>query len=237
MEHRGGGHEGEKKRKKRKDKVKRKGHDSLELFLGIKSSSILISNTTQLGFSSEFGAKTFWKNVDNNRLLLRNVNLARLDIIADVLGAASINLASDGKRGAQDLKNATTELLGKTAGAHGASNLNDLIERDGLGVLDVLLLLAVTGRLLESTDDEGRSGGNNRDRGLTVLDGELDGDTETFPVTGSLGNIFTNFLGRQTQRTDLGGKCRLSTNLTTGGTEVDDLHLIGVEFGRHGEGA
>jgi hypothetical protein len=47
-------------------------------------------------------------------------------------------------------------------------------------VLDVLLLLAVTGRLLESTDDEGRSGGNNRDRGLTVLDGELDGDTETF---------------------------------------------------------
>lgn len=82
-------------------------------------------------------------------------------------------------------------------------------------MLDVLLLLAVTGRLLEGTDDEGRGGGNNRDRGLTVLDGELDGDTETFlliarlrvsdsvssmtcsgkrganPVTGSLGNIFT----------------------------------------------
>lgn len=60
MEQRGGGHEGEKKQK-RKDKVKRKGHDSLELFLGIKSSSILIYNTTQLGFSTEFGAKTFWK--------------------------------------------------------------------------------------------------------------------------------------------------------------------------------
>lgn len=47
-------------------------------------------------------------------------------------------------------------------------------------MLDVLLLLAVTGRLLEGTDDKGRGGRNNRDRGLTVLDGELDGDTETF---------------------------------------------------------
>lgn len=45
----------------------------------------------------------------------------------------------------------------------------------------------------------------------------------------------TNLLGRQTQRTDLGGKCRLSSNLTTGGTEVDDLHLIGVEFGSYSQ--
>lgn len=42
--------------------------------------------------------------------------------------------------------------------------------------------------------------------------------------------LLTNLLGRQTQRTDLGGKCRLSTNLTTGGTKVDNLHLIGVEL-------
>lgn len=50
-----------------------KGHDSLELVFGIKSSSILISNTTQLGFSSEFGAKAFcFENVDTNRLLLGN---------------------------------------------------------------------------------------------------------------------------------------------------------------------
>ena len=47
-------------------------------------------------------------------------------------------------------------------------------------MLDVLLLLAVTGGLLEGTDDEGRGGRNDRDRSLTVLNGELDGDTETF---------------------------------------------------------
>jgi hypothetical protein len=45
-------------------------------------------------------------------------------------------------------------------------------------VLDVLLLLAVTGRLLQSLDDQRRGGGHNRDGGLTVLDGELDRDTE-----------------------------------------------------------
>jgi hypothetical protein len=67
MEHQGRGHEGGKVMEAGK------GHDSLKLVFGIKSSSILISNTTQLGFSSEFGAKTFWfENVDNNRLLLRN---------------------------------------------------------------------------------------------------------------------------------------------------------------------
>jgi len=46
-------------------------------------------------------------------------------------------------------------------------------------VLDVLLLLAVTWRLLQSLDDEGRSRWDDRDGGLTVLDGESDGDTET----------------------------------------------------------
>ena len=42
------------------------------LVCGIKSSSILVSNTPQLVFPSEFGAKTFVRNFDNNRLLLRN---------------------------------------------------------------------------------------------------------------------------------------------------------------------
>jgi hypothetical protein len=46
-------------------------------------------------------------------------------------------------------------------------------------VLNVLLLLSVAGRLLQSFDDEGRCGGNDRDGGLTVLDGESDCDTET----------------------------------------------------------
>jgi hypothetical protein len=107
------------------------------------------------------------------------VNLASLDVVADVLGAAAIDLAADGESSTEDLKDGTLELLGERASAHLAGNLNNLVKGNGLGVLDVLLLLAVTRRLLEGLNDEGGSGGHNRNLSLTVLDGELDGDTET----------------------------------------------------------
>lgn len=59
-------------------------------------------------------------------------------------------------------------------------------------MLDVLLLLPVSRWLLEGLDNERRGGGNNRDGGLTVLDGQLDGDAKTLPVTGGFGDIFTD---------------------------------------------
>lgn len=161
------------------------------------------------------------------------VNLASLDIVRDILGAAAINLAADGEGSSKDLKDNTLESLGHGAVLHLAGNLDNVIEGDGLGVLDVLLLLAVTRRLLEGLDDQGRRGGNNRDRSLTVLDGELDSHTETLPVTSVLGNVFTDLLGRQTQRTNLGSERRLGADLTTSHTQVDDLHLIGIELGSY----
>jgi hypothetical protein len=57
---------------------------------------------------------------------------------------------------------------------------NNLIERNRFGVLNVLLLLTVSWGLLERLDNEGGCGWNNRDSGLTVLDGELYGHTEAF---------------------------------------------------------
>ena len=47
-------------------------------------------------------------------------------------------------------------------------------------MLNVLLLLSVTRRLLQGLDDEGGGGWDNGDGSLSVLDGESDGDTETF---------------------------------------------------------
>jgi hypothetical protein len=41
-----------------------------------------------------------------------------------------------------------------------------------------------------------------------------------YPVASRLRDIFTDLLGRETQRTDLGGKRRRGTNLTTGCPEV-----------------
>jgi hypothetical protein len=90
---------------------------------------------------------------------------------------------------------------------------------------------------------------------LTVLDGQLDSDTETLPVTSGLGDIFTDLcrtvsllplrlifdalhratgvrtLRRQTEGTDLGGERGGGTDFTTGRTEVDDLDLGGIELG------
>jgi hypothetical protein len=125
-------------------------------------------------------------------LLLRDLNLARLNVVGDVLGAAAVNLATSAESSSENLLDGTLQVLCHGLESHGAGNVDDLIERNALGVLDVLLLLAVTGRLLESLDDERRGGGNNGNGGLTVLDGQLDSDTETLPVASGLGDIFTD---------------------------------------------
>jgi hypothetical protein len=84
-----------------------------------------------------------------------------VDVIGDVLRAAAIDLAADGEGSTEDLEDGTLQRLGHGAGAHDAGNLNNLVEGDGLVVLDVLLLLAVTRGLLEGLDDQGGGGGNN----------------------------------------------------------------------------
>jgi hypothetical protein len=91
------------------------------------------------------------------------IDLASLDVVRDILGAAAIDLAADGESSTQNLEDGTLEGLGHGAGTHGAGHLNNLIESDGLVVLDVLLLLAVTRRLLQGLDDQGRGGGNDGD--------------------------------------------------------------------------
>ena len=47
-------------------------------------------------------------------------------------------------------------------------------------MLDVFFFLSISGWFFESLDDEGGCGWDDRDGGLTVLDGEFDGDTESF---------------------------------------------------------
>lgn len=113
-------------------------------------------------------------------LLFGNVNLAGLDGVGDGLWTPAVNLAAGRERSAENLLDGTLEFLGHGLVLHLAGDLDDLVQGDGLGVLDVLLLLAVTRGLLESLDDERRGGWNNGDGGLTVLDGKADGHTKTF---------------------------------------------------------
>lgn len=125
-------------------------------------------------------------------LLLGDLNLARLDVVGDVLRAAAIDLAAGAESSSENLLDGTLQVLGHGLKAHGAGDVDDLIEGNALGVLDVLLLLPVARGLLEGLDDERRGRGNDGDLGLTVLDGQPDGDTETLPVASGLGDIFTD---------------------------------------------
>lgn len=117
---------------------------------------------------------------------------ATVDGAADRLGRAEDLLDAAGERGREGL-------LGV---AHGAGNVDDGVEFNVARVLDVLLLLAVADGLLEGADDERRSGRDDRDGGLTVLDRELDRDAETLPVAGRLGDVLTDLLGRLFSKTD-----------------------------------
>lgn len=106
------------------------------------------------------------------------IDLASIDLILNDLGALSVDLAADREGSTQDLLDGAGQSLGERLESHGPGNVDDLLKRDRLAVLDVLLLLAVTWGLLQGTDDEGGGGGDDGDGGLTVLDGELDRDTE-----------------------------------------------------------
>ena len=107
-----------------------------------------------------------------------------------------INVSTNALRRTQDLLDRARQTLGKGLVTEDTSNLDCLVKREGTVVDTSLLLLAVTSRLLESLDDEGRGRGDNGYGCLTVLDGELDGDTETLPVGGGLGDVFSDLLGR-----------------------------------------
>lgn len=106
------------------------------------------------------------------------VDLARIDLVLDNLGALSIDLAADRESGAQDLLDSAGQSLRERLVSHGPGDVDDLIKSNRLAVLDVLLLLAVARGLLQSTNDQRGGGGDDGDGGLTVLDGELDRDTE-----------------------------------------------------------
>lgn len=106
------------------------------------------------------------------------VNLARRDRILDRLWALAVDLATHAERCAKNLLHNTLEGLGEALEAHGTGDVDNVVKRNGLAVLDVLLLLAVARRLLEGADDQGGGSRDNGDGGLTVLDGELAGDAQ-----------------------------------------------------------
>jgi hypothetical protein len=114
------------------------------------------------------------------RLCELTLDFPRRNLIRNLLRTPPVNLASDRKASAKDLLDRALQFLGHGLESHLASNLNDLVERDRLAVLDVLLLLPVSRGLLERLDDEGRGTRHDRDLSLAVLDRQLDRHPEAF---------------------------------------------------------
>ena len=90
-------------------------------------------------------------------------------------------------------------------------------------MLDVLNLLPVTWGLFQGLDDKSCGGGNHINFSLTILDGQPDGNFKTFPFLSGFGDVVTNFFGRQTQWTDLGGQSGSGSDFSSDSTKADDL--------------
>jgi len=119
------------------------------------------------------------------------------------MGIHPVHGAADGLGSAEHLLHSPRELLGHGARRHDAGGSDDVVHGDVATVLDVLHLLSVPWGLLQCLDDKSGSRRNNRAGCLPVLDLQLDGDLKSLPVGGGLGDVVTNLLWRQTQRTHL----------------------------------
>lgn len=158
------------------------------------------------------------------------VNLTVVDSINGDVGGLAVDSSTNRLSSTENLLDGAGKLLGKGLVSHLTSNVDDLFQRNVAVVLDILLFLAVSWGLLEGSDDERGSSRDNRHGSLTVLNSKLDSDTNTLVLLGGLSNVLTDLLGGKTKRTDLGSKSGGSTDFTTGGSQVDDLNLIGVEL-------
>jgi hypothetical protein len=153
-----------------------------------------------------------------------DLNVTRVDSLDNVVRGLTVDGASNRLSGTEDLLDTVGEVLGEglLGLSHSTGDLDDLVEFNVTGVLDVLLLLAVTNGLLEGTDDERGSRGDDRDGSLTVLDRKLNGNTETFPVTGSLGDVLTDLLGGLLSSTVRAAKRSAPPKLRESGKLKDD---------------
>lgn len=88
-------------------------------------------------------------------------------------------------------------------------------------MLDVLLLLSVSGTFLQGLNQERSSGGQDSDKALSVLDHHFNLDFDSSPVSSCLLDIFTDFLGWHTEGTALGGEGGSTGDFTSDNFEVN----------------
>ena len=135
-------------------------------------------------------------------LFLRNLNLTVIDLLDDGRGVLTVDGAADRVASSQNLLHRAGKSVGVGTLTENLGHLNDLIESDVAAVLNyllqpcprnltVLVLLSVSGRLVELADDQRGSAGHNLD--LQIIHNPLKPTVAWRLTTVSLTVIFRPF--------------------------------------------
>jgi hypothetical protein len=162
------------------------------------------------------------------RLFEGAIEYTCVNINLHILSRLTVDCASDRERSSQNLLQSSLESSGLRLESHGSGDVENLIAGEVTVVLDVLGLLAISEGLLELLNDERSIVRNEFDGSLSVLNGQLSCNSDTFPVHGSLLDVFSNLLWRHTKWTDLRGKDGRGTDFTTVLADVHNLNFSGV---------
>ena len=145
------------------------------------------------------------------------LDLSGLNCSGHLLSSSSVDRAAKRAGGSKDLLNGSRELNGEglVGLSHGLGNSENIVELDVSVVLHILGLLSVSASLLEGFDDQWGSSGAHGDSALSVLHGDLYLNLDSLPLGGSLLDVFSDLLGRETNRTTLGGKSGSGSNFSS----------------------
>merc|ERR1712050_606122 len=118
-------------------------------------------------------------------------------------------------------------------GSFKALMIKDIVPGDVTVVFDVLDLLSVPWWFFQGFDDQRRSGWNNGDLSLSVLDGQFDGDFQAFPFFGVFADIVTDLFWRETEWSDFWSQSSGWSDFSSDGSEFDDHDGGWIEFWGH----
>ena len=150
-----------------------------------------------------------------------DVDLLLVDERCDLLGSLSVNGAAERHASSEYLLHCSFEFYSHGLGSELLCDINNVVHLEVAIVLDVLLLLSVSGAFLKSLDDERSSGGQHCNEALSVLNHHFNLNFDSSPVSGGLLDVFTDLLGGHTEGTALGGESGSTGDFSSYHFEVD----------------
>jgi len=166
-------------------------------------------------------------------LLFWNFQFSFSDFVDQIVWVFSINGASNGVSGSKEFSADTGQIFGHGSFSHGSGGRQDIVPGDVTVVFDVLDLLSVPWWFFQSFDDQRRSGWNDGNLSLSVLDGQFDGDFQAFPFFGVFADIVTDLFWGETEWSDFWGQSSGWGYFSSDGSEFDDHDGGWIEFWGH----